>query len=85
MFWNEGGAYVFYAESPEPPVPAAGRVTLEHAAPVPRQIDRAPRRARLQHEHRVAIAVKTVAPGDRFAIGGENPLAAREPSYEHQQ
>ena len=40
LFWNEGGAYVLHAESPEPPVPALGRVTLEHAAPVPRQRDR---------------------------------------------
>ena len=37
LFWNEGGAYVFYAETPEPPVPALGRVSLEHDAPVPRQ------------------------------------------------
>ena len=37
LFWKEGGAFN-YAESPEP-VPALGRVGLEHDAPVPRQGD----------------------------------------------
>ena len=51
LFWNEGGIFNFYAESPDPPVPAlrpttqacvAGtpavrRVTFAHDAPVPRQ------------------------------------------------
>jgi hypothetical protein len=36
LFWKEGGVFN-YAESPEPPVPAPGRVSLEHDAPVPRQ------------------------------------------------
>ena len=34
LFWNEGGTH--YAESPEPPGPGLGRVSLEHDAPVPR-------------------------------------------------
>jgi hypothetical protein len=38
LFWKEGGAFN-YAESPESPVPAPGRVNLEHDAPVPRQGD----------------------------------------------
>jgi hypothetical protein len=50
LFWNEGGVYI-YAESPGPPVPTlhptpqacgagtpGGRVSLEHDAPVPRQL-----------------------------------------------
>src|SRR5687767_13821090 len=37
FFWNVGRAYVLYAETPDPSVPALGRVNLEHDAPVPRQ------------------------------------------------
>jgi hypothetical protein len=51
LFWNEGGVYITYAESPEPPVPAihpttrscvvgnpaVRRASLEPHAPVPRQ------------------------------------------------
>jgi hypothetical protein len=85
MFWNEGGAYVFYAESPGPPVPAAGHVTLEHVAPVPRQFDGSGRRAALEHEHRVAIAVKAVLLGDGPTIGGEDRVPVCKRGDEHQQ
>jgi hypothetical protein len=85
MFWNEGGAYVFHAESPEPPVPAAGRVTLEHAAPFPRHLDRPAPLASLQNEHRISIAVEPVPPGDGLAIDGADLLAAGERRRQHQE
>ena len=39
LFWNAGGVYISDAETPDPVVPALGRVNLEHDAPVPRQGD----------------------------------------------
>jgi hypothetical protein len=33
---------------------------------------------RSEDEHRITIAIKTVSLGDRFAVGGENPLTPRQ-------
>jgi hypothetical protein len=81
MFWHEGGVYVFYAESPEPPGPALGLVTLEHDAPVPRQS----LGARSHDQHRVAVAVKPISPHYGLPIYGENPGAARKRGNQQQQ
>ena len=86
MFWNEGGAYVFYAESPGPSVPAAGRVILEHVA-LSLGIEHSAVRMWpcSNDEHRVAVAVETVSCGDRFAIDGHDLLAARKRRHQHEQ
>ena len=84
LFWKEGGVFN-YAESPEPPVPAPGRLSLEHDAPVPRQFHTEVTLHSLKNEHRIAVAVEPVPPLHGISIDGEDLLAARKRRREDQQ
>ena len=82
LFWNEGGAYVLHAETPDPPVPALGRVNLEHDAPVPRQRYDF---VTSQNQHRITIAIEPIAMSNCLFVDGEDLVAARKRRREDQQ
>ena len=82
FFWNEGGAYVLHAETPDPPVPALGRVNLEHDAPVPRQRYFF---VTSQNQHRITVAVEPIPMSNCLFVDGEDLVAARKRRREDQQ
>ena len=83
LFWNEGGVFNLYAESPVP-VPALGRVVLEHAPAVPRQSANGDTSVASENQHSVAVAVEPVPPLHGISIDGEDLLAARKRRHQDQ-
>jgi hypothetical protein len=76
VFWNEGGAYVLYAESLDPANRHRFRA-LGSGLSVPAAVS--------DDQHGVAVAVEPVALLDGLAIRRQDPVTPGERRHEHQQ
>ncbi len=93
VFWNEGGTYVFYAESLDSET-RRGTLSSIDDRRVPRP-EVGPwsfvlgpwstSTSTSKNQHRVAIAVEVISALDGFAIRGEDSLSACESRDKHEK